>query len=231
MFSKTSEIPPKTKKNQKSIRKKRKKQKQKNKKEANKIKQSLAKTMSSWAENFTMASTWQMKHQVAVWQARATALEYENQILRETLRQFYANGNPAPFEPNTSRNNSLVMKEYEQSYEYRKPSVSTCEPNQEDESDLELEISDEYMAFLRQNFEYRKARDERIKRQAEETKSQEKEEIMAPKPPSDRIEEFKELYGDSWQRIAALDCYIAAEFMSVCDSSKPEVWPHLPLRM
>lgn len=250
MFSQPSEKEPakSASQKQKSTRKKRKKQKYKNKKENTQIKQSLANTMSAWAENFTMAATWQLKHQVAMWKSRATALEYENQILRETLRQFYVKGgtsaNSVGFDtPNASwnvnvRNNQCM--DYEQSYMDCEPIVSagykqnsdaeSSDNSEDEESELELEISDEYMAFLRQNFEYRKAREERKLKEAAEEQMKENQEVMDPHPPNDRIDEFKELYGDSWQRLAALDSYLSAQFMSLCDSEKPGLWPNIPLR-
>ncbi|KOB77650.1 Gem-associated protein 8 [Operophtera brumata] len=232
----------------KSTRKKRKKQKHKNKKESTQIKQSLANTMSAWAENFTMAATWQLKHQVAMWKSRASALEYENQILRETLRQFYVNGgtsaNSARIDTlNTSwnkNNSNNQLMDYEQNYMDCEPSVSagykqnsdveSSDNQEEEDSELELEISDEYMAFLRQNFEYRKAREERKMKEAAEERMKENQEVMDPQPRNDRIDEFKELYGDAWQQLAALDTYLSAQFISLCDSEKPGLWPNIPLR-
>lgn len=228
----------------KSTCKKRKKQKQRNKKkQVTQIKQSLANSMSTWAENFTMAATWQLKHQVAMWKSKATMLQYENQVLRETLQQFYVGHKTiATSSSKTQNSNQYVnnkssrLMEYEHSYMDCAPSVSATrtdsdvESSEKEESECEFEVSEEFKAYIRKNAEFRKARDERKKIQADEESRKEKAEIDLA-PAIDRTEEFKELYGDAWQRVAALDFYLSSDFVLQCDTHVPNFWPNIPLRL
>ncbi|KAI8422788.1 hypothetical protein MSG28_006533 [Choristoneura fumiferana] len=60
--------------------------------------------MSTWAEQFTLASTWQLKHQLAYWKAKAKSLEYENSVLHNIIRENHYVGNvqnAAPGSPAT----------------------------------------------------------------------------------------------------------------------------------
>lgn len=175
-------------------------------------------TMSSWAENFTSAVTWQLKHQVAFWKSRATALEYENKLLHDIIRKNYLNERQSD---DNSRSNS------DEEEEYFEP-----ENEVEDDADEEIEVSEEFIQFLRENKKFRDdAKRERERLRAQNDQEQREIEEMEAGPAEngeDPQERLKKLYGDNWERISALEMSMRSHFISISDSEKPMYWPNIP---
>ncbi|CAH0702226.1 unnamed protein product [Spodoptera exigua] len=175
-------------------------------------------TMSSWAENFTSAATWQLKHQVAFWKSRATALEYENKLLHDIIRKNYLNQSQSD---DTSRSNS------EEEDECIEP-----EDEVEDDVDGEIEVSEEFIQFLRENKKFRDdAKRERERLRAKNDEEQRAIEAMEAGPTEndeDPQERLKKLYGESWERISALEMSMRSHFINISDREKPMYWPNIP---
>ncbi|XP_022814519.1 gem-associated protein 8-like [Spodoptera litura] len=175
-------------------------------------------TMSSWAENFTSAATWQLKHQVAFWKSRATALEYENKLLHDIIRKNYLNQGQSD---DNSRSNSEEEEEY-------------FEPENEVEEDVdgEIEVSEEFIQFLRDNKKFRDdAKRERERLRAQNDEEQREIEEMEAGPienGEDPQERLKKLYGRGWERISALEMSMQSHFISISDREKPMYWPNIP---
>lgn len=179
-------------------------------------------TMSSWAESFTHAATWQLKHQIAYWKSKATALQYENRILHDIIRKNYLKDSDTAQNLNDSNHEDITENvEESQSSE------------DEDDNNEDLEVSEEFIQFLMSNAKYKedaKRERERLKALQNSDKAVvENMEAMPTTSTENKEELLKELYGESWQRIGALETSVHSQFLSSCDQEKPEYWPNIPL--
>ncbi|XP_041988072.1 gem-associated protein 8-like [Aricia agestis] len=190
------------------------KRKQK-KKLAKRNRSKIALTMSTWAENFTVAATWQLKHQISYWKARAKALEYENAVLHDVIRRnHYKLDLSSGPSARTDSVNETQSDQYNES---------------ENEEEGEFEVSEEFIQFLAENAKFK----EEARRERERLRDkQEAETVNAEETPRETIEEnqerLNELYGDKWQRISALETNMLSRFISECDKYKPVFWPNIP---
>ncbi|CAG4999589.1 unnamed protein product [Parnassius apollo] len=181
----------------------------------------VALTMSTWAESFTVAATWQLKHQIAYWKARAKALEYENQVLHDIIRK-----------------NNCVTDTAQSSKTYSKREVSVdnsdaeVEPTitENDQEEMDFEVSEEFIEFLIENAKYKE--DARRERERLRAKIEEEESNSVYEEPQesseDKQEKLQELYGNHWQRIAALEIAMQSKFINDNDKDKPMYWPNIP---
>lgn len=182
--------------------------------------------MTSWAESFTHAATWQLKTELAYWKAKAKSLEYENEVLQKVLRE-----NCVQFEDKTEKatSESGVANEHndEETYE---DAYTDEEDVHKTEDDDELEVSEEFVNFLRENAKFRAdARQERERLKAKEADENIEEQMEAgPSKPKDKTQELKELYGDNWMKISALENYVQGDFISESDLCQPAYWPNIP---
>lgn len=216
-------------KESKSARRKRKKRTEKynNKKQLLKREtRRFSNSMSTWAENFTMAATWQLKHQVAHWKSKSKALEYENNILRNMLRQYYVNGKATETVDSSHEPMSMSAQSDSNSEE-----DATDGEEDEQEGAENYQISDEFVDFLKGNAEYRQIRIEREKLRQLEKEMPTKLLEKCPEAPADRNAEYQNIYGMHWERIAALEMSMESQFLSICDNEKPVLWPTIPLRL
>lgn len=195
------------------------------KKELTKKKQRFAVTMTSWAESFTHAATWQLQTELAYWKAKAKSLEYENEVLHNVIRE-----NCEQFKGNTAKeasesegeNNRNVEETYEDAYADEQEVYKI-------ENDDELEVSEEFVNFLRENAKFREdARQERERLKAKEDNENVEQNEPGPSKPKDKPEELKELYGDNWMKIAAIENYVQATFINGSDICEPVYWPNIP---
>lgn len=208
----------------KKNRKTKKKNKNKFKRETRKKQLKFANTMSAWAENFAVAATWQLKHQIAYWKARAKALEYENTVLHDVIRR-----------------NNLFVRSNSQNEKENELQTETDDDNSEVESDSgeeiqdediqseeDFEVSEEFIQFLTANAKYKEdAKKERERLKAEEEVADDIV-IEERETSEEKRQRMKELYGDRWQRICALEMSLLTSFIHDSDQSKPQHWPNIP---
>ncbi|XP_050347344.1 gem-associated protein 8-like [Nymphalis io] len=199
---------------------KKKNKKRNNKKEAKKRHTKLANTMSAWAENYAVAATWQLKHQVAYWKARAKALEYENKVLHDVIRR----------NKFTVRSSANTESETRTETELDETDTESDANDENIEDDNNLEVSEEFIQFLTANAKFKEeAKRERERLKAKTEKENETEMLETPR---ETVEEargrMKELYGDKWQRISALEMSLLSSFVHESDKSKPMYWPNIP---
>ncbi|CAG4949396.1 unnamed protein product [Colias eurytheme] len=227
--------------NKKAWRQKRKRLNKQGRKEI-KRNNKLSFTMSTWAETFTLASNWQIKHQLAYWKARAKALEYENSILHDIIRKNYlgnsSNTDNTPVESEPIDQDEIEHTNQEVSQTgYNQNDNQNNEQNDEmcdevcsdnEEGNEDFEVSEEFIEFLRTNAKFKE--DARIEREKLKAKQQAQEEIQ--EESEDRTimnnEQLKELYGEKWQRISALQMSLMTDFMNKSDECKPVYWPNIP---
>ncbi|KAJ8721255.1 hypothetical protein PYW07_002030 [Mythimna separata] len=191
-------------------------------------------TMSSWAENYTKAATWQLKHEVAYWKSKAKALEHENMILHRTIRLNSIDKDAGQTLPDPTHE--------ECQYEYDLDDLAESEDDEDSDemaasesettAQEQFEVSEEYIQFLRDNQVYRESarlERERIKAKSnDEDREIEEMEAGPAEPTEDQQETLKKLYGDRWERIAALEMSLKTQFISTCDRDKPAHWPNIP---
>lgn len=207
-------------------RKKKNAQKQKNirnlkksfSKQNNKLNNKLTCTMSSWAETFSKIVSWQSKHEIAYWKAKATALEHENRILHDIIRK------------NQLRNDNSESSSESSSDNETEENGSVDEGQESDE----CEVSQEYIDFLIANFKYREdARREREKFRggSNEDEVSHKLEDLPVKDEMDKINEAKVLYGSNGKSIIAQEMALDSHFFEIKDSLKPVYWPNTPFNL
>lgn len=201
------------------------------KRELTKKKYKFAVTMTSWAESFTHAATWQLKTELAYWKAKAKSLEYENEVLHNVIRE-----NCVQFEYNAQKeasgNDGEEEHNVEETYEDAYANEQAYPDEQEvykTEDDDELEVSEEFVNFLRENAKFREdARQERERFKAREANENIESLEAGPSKPKDKSEELKELYGDNWMKIAAIENYVQSNFINESDICQPIYWPNIP---
>ena len=213
----------------KKNRKAKKKNKNKFKRETKKKQLKFANTMSAWAENFAVAATWQLKHQVAYWKARAKALEYENKVLHDVIHR---NNLVVRSNSQTEKLNGLQTETDHDNSEAESSSAEehnvTDEENEEIQSDEDFEVSEEFIQFLTANAKYKE--DARKERERLKAKEEESDDILIEERETceENRERMKELYGDRWQRISALEMSLLTSFIHDSDQCKPQLWPNIP---
>lgn len=207
-------------------------------------------TMSSWAENFAVTATWQFKHQVAYWKAKALALEYENKVLHDVIRKNHLqvdslpdieNGMEAEIQENEYRTPTEIVEnedgtptEIEENEDGTENEVEESDTENEEDEEAEeggFEVSEEYIQFLTANVKIKEqAKREReilqAKREADERAALIKEERR--ETTEECRERMKRLYGPKWQRISALEMSMLSNFIHDSDESKPSYWPNIP---
>lgn len=190
----------------------------------------FATNMTAWAESFTHAATWQLKSELAFWKAKAKSLEYENSVLHGVIRK-----NCMQLKDDMVR--EVNESEGEDEQNEQEPYEDACADDEDDdeleevhkiEDNDELELSEEFVNFLRENARFREdARRERELLRAKEN-IEEQNEAETAGPPKDKPEELKELYGDNWMKIAAMESYVQANFINENDIYQPQYWPNIP---
>ncbi|CAD0200039.1 unnamed protein product [Chrysodeixis includens] len=221
-----------------SHRKRQKKSKRKNKQKNHGVKRDLFKrnnvrstpiTMSAWAENFAFAATWQLKHQVAYWKSKAIALEYENKLLHDIIRKNCGNvlsddDNASNSCSDNEENEEIASNETEDELEQ--------EEVEEIHEDGDLEVSEEFIQFLRENKKFRddaKRERERLRdEQHVEDRSVKEMEAGPLESMENPQQKLQRLYGDGSDRIAALEASMRSQYISICDREKPLYWPNIP---
>ncbi|KPI92948.1 Gem-associated protein 8 [Papilio xuthus] len=178
--------------------------------------------MSLWAENFAVASTWQLKHQLAYWKAKAIGLEYENKVLHDIIRKnHYVDDNCVNSEIETNE-----CSENEESSANNEREVETYEACADE---MDFEVSEEFIEFLAANAKYKE--DARRERELLKAKHEQEElDIVQEKleTSEEKEQRLKELYGSHWQRISALEVSMQSQFINEIDKDQPMYWPNIP---
>lgn len=194
-------------------------------KQYNKKKNQGNTNMNSLSDTFSTAATWQYKHQIAYWKAKAKALEYENRVLHGVIRKNHLMNAPSSSEASASEAASDIDIEIDHSDDEHCPPV---------DEDPDLEVSEDFIQFLASNAKYKEeARLERERLRAEQVSETEDDRVQrmeaAPvQTMQERSQDLKELYGSHWQSISALEMSLQSQFMSSCDRYKPDHWPNIP---
>lgn len=198
--------------------------------------------MSAWAENFTVAATWQLKHQIAYWKAKAISLQYENSMLHEVIqrnhiavptssRRSWINSD-SEFGHSAAEHSDIQTEACEtQENDTDTDSESENDENQDENEGQDFEVSEEFIQFLTSNAKYR----EDARRERERLKAKEEEYSLQPEEAQESVEDKiarkKELYGDKYQKMIALEMYQMCNFKNECDKLKPAYWPNIPLNL
>ncbi|VVC88124.1 unnamed protein product [Leptidea sinapis] len=187
--------------------------------------------MSTLVEDYSIVSTWQIKHELAYWKARAKALEYENKFLHNIIKNnhfaTYSSENICSEQFSVVSQNSETNSETDD--ESEQESESANDENLEDELyDGNFEVSEEFLQFLATNAKFKEdARKERERLKVEEEANELQEDAVDSKYYM-TIDQYKKMYGDQWQKICALEMSMETAFIHKFDQFNPSYWPNMP---
>lgn len=116
---------------------------------------------------------------------------------------------------------------------------------EEEESLLEMEITDDMLEFFAHSAKHRKERDFKKPKTVEEAKQEEhidlgtvnagknKATALPPgeRPGTKRTSEMKYLYGKGAAMIHGMETAMQLNFDRNCDRQQPKNWPHLPIKI
>lgn len=172
----------------------------------------------SFWENYTAAQEWQRRHSVTWWKTRCTALEYENQVLRDKLRS--------------------LANEHTQQCSSRLPKKQNRVEEQgsilaEENENLEFHVNEDMMNFLEQSMRHKIELQK--KRESESFSKEEAEDkheniqggaawVQA------RNKSAKLLYGEASPTILAMETALQTTVDRHKDKAKPQYWPVIPLK-
>ncbi|XP_003706160.1 uncharacterized protein LOC100882600 [Megachile rotundata] len=172
----------------------------------------------SFWENYTAAQEWQRRHSVTWWRTRCTALEYENQVLRDKLRS--------------------LVNEHAQQCSSRLPKKQDAAEEQgsmlaEENENLEFHVNEDMMNFLEQSMRHKielqkKRESESFSNEESEDKS---ENIQGGAAwVQARNKSAKLLYGEASPTILAMETALQTTVDRHKDKAKPQYWPVIPLK-
>ncbi|XP_048507040.1 gem-associated protein 8-like [Athalia rosae] len=186
----------------------------------------------SFWENYEAAHLWQRRHSVEWWKSRCIALEQENAILRDKIRELASTGG--------SRGpGNLWMKQNENS-EYRNASFDKedndykDEERNSDDENLEFQVNEEMMKFFEQSIRHKMEMKEKRDTETANERAALQEQIPIEGGAAwmeAKTEAAKLLYGVASPRILAMETALQATMDRYKDRAKPQYWPNIPLNL
>lgn len=172
----------------------------------------------SFWENYTAAQEWQRRHSVTWWRTRCTALEYENQVLRDKLRSLV--------NEHTEQCSARLQKKRDAPEEQGSMLV-------EENENLEFHVNEDMMNFLEQSMRHKI---ELQKKRESESFSKEESEDQNENVQGGaawmqaRNKNAKLLYGEASPTILAMETALQTTVDRHKDKAKPQYWPIIPLK-
>lgn len=165
------------------------------------------------------------RHNVTWWKTRCYALEYENHVLKTSIKNLMQNQNRS--------HNSSGRSQSAKQHNLEDIESDNDDENNEDEN-LEFHLDENMMDFLAQSIRHKielknKKESEEIAEENKES-SEEKAEgglVWVHK----RNEDAKLLYGPASPRILAMETALKTTIERHLDKAKPQYWPNIPLKL
>ncbi|CAD6208560.1 GSCOCG00010548001-RA-CDS [Cotesia congregata] len=171
----------------------------------------------SFWETYKFAQDWQHKHQVAWWRSKCVALEHENLVLKNKIREIINNCN-----------HNHVNCQHHQVHNYENRLGELENAGQENNEELEFEIDEGMMKFLEQSARHKKELKRKRELEAEEAQvtwvSHENDDKI-------KLEETTLLYGKDKSKIIAIETRMQVEVDQYKTQHQPEYWPIIPLKL
>ncbi|XP_029046036.1 uncharacterized protein F10E9.5-like [Osmia bicornis bicornis] len=173
----------------------------------------------SFWENYTAAQEWQRRHSVTWWKTRCTALEHENQVLRDKLRSL-ACENTQQYSLHPQKNQDATEEQY---------SATSTEENE----NLEFHVDEDMMNFLEQSMRHKiELQKKRESESCVENKLEDMNEHIQGGAAwiQARNQNAKLLYGEASPTILAMETALQTTVDRHKDKAKPQYWPIIPLK-
>ncbi|XP_014219200.1 gem-associated protein 8 [Copidosoma floridanum] len=174
-------------------------------------------------ENYSAAHEWQKRHNVTWWKTRCYALEHENRVLKETIRNLMQSSN--------SKSHSVF--ETNQHEQFHEDNLDEEEETCTDEN-LEFHVNEDMMTFLTQSIrhkiELKTQKESELSDQESKDDDQQAEENIFEKTRK-RSEIAKLMYGEASTKILAMEAALQATLDRHMEKSKPQYWPNIPLKL
>lgn len=158
------------------------------------------------------------RHNVSWWRSRCTALEYENEVLRNKIK-------------------SLINQFYHSNIEttetnYHKGNIKK-NVHDEDAEELEFTVTEEMLSFFEKSERHRREMKQKYKSNNtthEEESAEDNLIIGGAVNARARKEEANELYGEASSKILAMETALQATLDNYKDKVKSQFWPNIPLK-
>ncbi|XP_046739913.1 gem-associated protein 8-like [Diprion similis] len=188
-------------------------------------------------ENYEAAHEWQQRHSVEWWKSRCIALEHENVILRDKIRELTSNSirrrvNDSFVKQDRhrrARNDSLRQNSHNRG-------VDNWQEEEEasDNDNLEFQVDEDMMKFFEQSIRHKLELKEKRDVESAREKAELEEEVPIEGGAAwmrTKLEGAKLLYGTASPRILAMETALQATTDRHKDRAKPQYWPNIPLKL
>lgn len=180
-------------------------------------------------------------HSVIWWRTRCNALEHENKLLRDKIRNLLSTNHPPKqylqtFNCQSTSSCPQTIFQTPQAALNHEPVRNSEVKEKDDEEDLVFQMNDDMMKFLEQSMRHKRE----LKKMREESKKNEDmiecddskvEHDSARDWVQKRIKCAKLLYGEACSRILAMETALQATNERHVDKAKPQFWPNIPLNI
>ncbi|XP_003425220.1 uncharacterized protein F10E9.5 [Nasonia vitripennis] len=180
---------------------------------------------SAFWENYKAAHEWQKRHNVTWWKTRCFALEHENHVLKETIRNLTNNQNYS--------HNLVGSSQIHQQDEAANEELNDGNENNADDN-LEFQLNEDMMNFLAQSIRHKIE----LKNKKESEEAAEQSEKSDEEPIKHglawirkRNDCAKLLYGEASARVLAMETALQTTIERHIDKAKPQYWPNIPLKL
>lgn len=183
-------------------------------------------------QNYEAAYEWQRRHSVEWWRSRCVALEHENVILREKIRELVSSSVRRRIDdPWKKRSGGIPAENFNSERENFRDNEDGLNS---DNDNLEFQVDDEMMKFFEQSIRHKLE----LKEKRDVESALEKAELEKDVPIQGgaawmqaKTEGAKLLYGVSSPRILAMETALQATMDRHKDRAKPQYWPNIPLNL
>ncbi|EZA53078.1 hypothetical protein DMN91_003012 [Ooceraea biroi] len=180
-------------------------------------------------KNYATAQEWQNRHNITWWRSRCIALEQENEILRNKIRSLARRNRSSVSTKKTQGQYSHEMENDEDEETQEEAAANSSE-------NLELNVTEDWLAFLEKSERHRREMQER--RKSEENVTPKKKKgvkkepvtVSTPETVQAKRKEAGLLYGDAAPKILAMEAALQVAANRYKDLTSPQYWPNIPLK-
>ena len=178
------------------------------------------------------------RHNVVWWRTRCEALEYQNQILRDTVRSLAQSRQCQCQRLGQVQNKNQNEVPYDQFHNEAQSDSQNVEVEEEsisDDESLEFQLNDEMMDFLKQSMQHKlELKQKREEEKAAEQVEEDDEDVFSDGGAAqmqERTENAKLLYGEASPRILGMEAALQTTIDRHKDKARPQYWPVIPLKL
>ncbi|XP_046610731.1 gem-associated protein 8-like [Neodiprion virginianus] len=188
-------------------------------------------------ENYKAAHEWQQRHSVEWWKSRCVALEHENVILRDKIRELTSNSIRHGVNDSSvkqGRRRGARTESLRRSSRNRGDDEWQEQEETSDNDNLEFQVDEDMMKFFEQTIRHKIELKEKRDVESAREKAELEEEVPMEGGAAwmrTKLEGAKLLYGTASPRILAMETALQATNDRHKDRAKPQYWPNIPLKL